>query len=131
MISSCFFIKRCKIIVLCIARYYYLTYFCVKQRTKGYECRQCTLTNAQGDAGILHLVVASQGGFVCFRHHFEAKGSTPHRGGRYTLSIAYPLEERQSPGIRMGRVQSGTSTQILFTHCGRRNFPARIGRSME
>ena len=26
---------------------------------KRYECRQCTLANAQGNAGILHFVIAS------------------------------------------------------------------------
>lgn len=43
----------------------YNTYICAKQSIIDYECRQCTISDAQRNAGILHLIVVAQRAVIC------------------------------------------------------------------
>lgn len=38
----------------------YNTYICAKQSIIDYECRQCTISDAQRNAGILHFIVVDK-----------------------------------------------------------------------
>ena len=59
-----------------------------------HECRQCEISNAQRDAGVLHPVVASSGTLVGIGYYPKLEGGKADCGGRNTLSVAYALEER-------------------------------------
>ena len=59
-----------------------------------HECRQCNISNAERDAGVVHPVAASSGAFVCIGYHPEPERSETDCGGRDALSVAYAPEER-------------------------------------
>lgn len=62
-----------QIVELCNTRYLYNTYICAKQSIIDYECRQCTISDAQRNAGILHFIVVAQRAVICFGYHSKLK----------------------------------------------------------
>lgn len=53
----------------------YNTYICAKQSIIDYECRQCTISDAQRNAGILHFIVVAQRAVICFGYHSKIERS--------------------------------------------------------
>ena len=59
----------------------YNTYICAKQSIIDYECRQCTISDAQRNAGILHFIVVAQrvSGFTLFGKNTTQVGQSDTR----------------------------------------------------
>lgn len=72
----------------------YYPYICAKQSIIDYECRQCTISDAQRNAGILHFIVVAQRAVICFGYHSKIERSPAHCSRRDALSAAYPAEKR-------------------------------------
>ena len=118
-------------IVLCFARYLYFTYFCdINLKIDDYECRQCKIANAQGNAGILHFIVAGKAVGLHVGHHSAAQGGRTAGGRGNVVPAAYATEKRPFAELQMAGKYAGASAKILYAHRQRGGFPPRIGQGV-
>ena len=78
-----------------------------------YEYRECKITDAQGDAGVLRAAPAEAPAVLRQRHHPTAEGCRTARGGGHALPPADPPEERRAAQLPVAGVHPGTSAQVL------------------